>query len=198
MKIILMRFVYILLACTLLSSCGFHLRGKIDTSVLQSIKGMPVYLSVTSEDKKLFRQLKRDFQLADYVVVSEPSLSRNHLVVLNSTFKKRAVGVDTLGRNNEFEIMIGIEFIVNQFDQSKQSKEQFKEQAELEQSIITAHRNLYRDSFDSIGKNAEENSLIDSMRQELSLKIMSQFTATIRELERVNKTQKQQESRFPK
>ena len=201
----LKRILFIISVSLILSSCGFHLRGKIDSDQLLSVKGLPVYLSVTSQDKKLFRQLKRDFQLADYSVVDEPLLSKNHLVILNSSLTKRAVGVDSFGRNNEFEIIVGIEFIVNRLKVENENLKSsshnvlnFENSLEAESTILTTHRNLYRDSYDSIGKNAEESSLLDSMRQELSLKIMSQFTATIHELERIEKKTKEiHESRFP-
>lgn len=189
-KPILGRLFFILIASLILSSCGFHLRGNVTNNTVQSVKGLAVYLSMTSQDKALFRQLKRDFQLADILVVDDPSLSSHHLLVLNNSLEKRAVGVDNFGRNNEFELIYGVEFMVNRFDTNRNNMSLTDysnaiSQGELviDKTILTSHRNLYRDNYDNIGKNAEEASLIDSMRRELSLKIMSQFIASNNELE---------------
>lgn len=166
-----------MLSC-FLSACGFHLRGQGGEGALSQRKDMSVYLSVSSDDNLLRRQITNDLQASDIKVVTEPELSHNHLVIVSSKLSKRAIGVDSNGRNNEFELSQSVSFVANSF-RDNLSVEKQQAQADLESHVVTARRSFYLDNIDLIGKRAEEQSLLESIREEASRKIISRFLVAV-------------------
>jgi len=177
----LIKVISFSLAITLLTSCGFHLRGQGEDSRLSLHDGIEVYLAVTSDDKMLRRQLTNDLQASGILVVSEPEQSSKHLIVLNSSVIKRAIGVDSNGRNNEFELNQNVEFLVNSYLEKNTtgSIEQIASDENVETIHVEARRSFYLDNIDLIGKRAEEKGLLESIRQEVSRKIISRFVVAI-------------------
>lgn len=163
-----------------LTACGFHLRGQGGEQTLMFEKGMQVYLAITDKDRLLQRQIRNDLQASGVLVVDKPELSQNHLVVLNSEIEKRAIGVDSNGRNNEFELNQSIRFVVNSYlnKSTKASNERIDESL-IEPIIVQARRSFYLDNIDLIGKRAEEDSLLESIRQEVSRKLISRFVVVL-------------------
>ncbi|MBV1908186.1 MAG: hypothetical protein KUG78_02635 [Kangiellaceae bacterium] len=176
---LVVRIIVLTLLIGVTSGCGFHLRGQSDGKSLTSGKGLTVYLAVNSDDKLLRRQITNDLQASDLLVVSEPELSGNHLVVVSAKVNKRAIGVDSNGRNNEFELNQNVQFIVNAFASETGAKKIQKVESLLEPIEVQARRSFYLDNIDLIGKRAEEKGLLESIRQEVSRKIISRFVVTL-------------------
>lgn len=160
----------------LVTSCGFHLRGQGTSNFVGDYSGALIYLAVTSRDKEFHRRLKMDLQLANFSITDEPEKTSHHLIILSTTLKRRVVGTDRNGRDNEFETTQTAEFIVNESieitPQDLRNGEKI-ENPEYENQIVRAHRTYYFDNNDPIGKKTEEESLNQSMREELSRKIIS-------------------------
>jgi len=194
----------------LLSSCGFHLRGQGANNFVSDFSGTEIYLAVTSQDKNFSQQLTRDLQLAGFLLVDEPEQTKHHVIVLNTKAKKRVIGTDRNGRDNEFEINQTAEFIVNEANEinlkNKVGKNQVgkggegnvsggKEQKnknndfEYHNQTVRASRTYYFDNNDPIGKKTEENLLNESMKRELSRKIISHLVVG---LSKANKTTSEQ------
>jgi outer membrane lipopolysaccharide assembly protein LptE/RlpB len=162
------------LLCCLLSSCGFHLRGTLatDTKALSLDKVQSVYLAVARNDKQLYRQLKNDLSMSGYVVSQDAEKIENHLIIISSLVDRRVTGVDSNGRNNEFEITHSIEFIINHpalwKTESDKKIQLSKQQDQLNNQQLTVSRQFYVDSNDPIGKSAEEQALLLEMQSQLS------------------------------
>jgi len=190
----------------LLSSCGFHLRGQGSNNFIGDFENETLYLAVTSQDKALLRQVKMDLQLARFVLVDDPEKSSNHLIVLNTIFDKRVIGTDQNGRDNEFQISQTVEYIVNHYaddqstdnnkkrqhgsTQSKFSQTDFENEANFENQKIRSRRSYYFDNNDPIGKKAEEASLRESMRAELSRKMINHLLISLSKLQQANATKR--------
>lgn len=184
MKTSVLKLVFIfIVGVQFISGCGFHLRGQGESYSVAKLNGVQVYLAVTSDDSFLRRQIANDLQASGIVVVNKPESTKNHLIVLNSRVKRRAIGVDSNGRNNEFELNQNVRFLVSHLDASGQSKASNRNKLEKdtldEVMNVEARRSFYLDNIDLIGKRAEEKALLDSIRQEVSRKIISRFVVAI-------------------
>jgi outer membrane lipopolysaccharide assembly protein LptE/RlpB len=178
----LIKLVFLALVVTqLMTGCGFHLRGQGQTMTTTQLNDVKVYLAVTSEDYLLRRQITNDLQATGLTVVSQPTESSNHLIVLNSKVLRRAIGVDSNGRNNEFELTQNISFLVNYIDHSKDKKNtKIAAIGSLDDELqVQARRSFYLDNIDLIGKREEEKGLLNSIRQEVSRKLISRFVVSL-------------------
>jgi len=176
-SIALLCFIFII------SSCGFHLRGHQSLENSAELKGTQVYLAVTSEDMQFQRQIKIDLQFLGFKVIDDALAPAVHLVVTQSVVDKRAIGIDSIGRNNEFEIIHQINYLVN-FEQLKaldtsRSSAMENSQDELVVHQLSSRRSFYLDNEDLIGKRAEEATLLDAMRQELSRKLVNHLVISL-------------------
>ena len=180
-----LKLIFLLVVGTyFVSGCGFHLRGQGESLGISQLKGLEVYLAVTSEDNLLRRQIANDLQASGMTVVNEPESSPNHLIVLNSKVLRRAIGVDSNGRNNEFELNQRVRFLVNYVNLETQTSppnrtKSSKKNPTEEVMQVEVRRSFYLDNIDLIGKRAEEKGLLDSIRQEVSRKIVSRFVVSL-------------------
>jgi outer membrane lipopolysaccharide assembly protein LptE/RlpB len=175
LKISVLRlFLVFIIGAQFIAGCGFHLRGQGESYSVAQLNGIQVYLAVTSEDSLLRRQIANDLQASGIVVVNSPELTENHLVILNSKVLRRAIGVDSNGRNNEFELNQNVRFLVSHIDVKQQRKTSDKKKPKT-----SSLDEVMNDNIDLIGKRAEEKALLDSIRQEVSRKIISRFVVAI-------------------
>jgi len=186
----------------MISSCGFYLRGQGPNNFIGDFENEKIYLAVTSKDQVLLRQIKLDLQLARFQLVNDPEKSNNHLIVLNTTFEKRVIGTDQNGRDNEFQITQTAEYIVNHYSQEllrenekvhysakpmeAEDNSKIEDQSEFENQQVRSHRSYYFDNNDPIGKKAEEISLRDSMRGELSRKMINHLLVSLSKVQQAN------------
>jgi len=174
----LFRSLIIFITCLMLSSCGFHLRGTANFNINTS-QDLSVFVGFSSDDHLFERQLKNDLKLAKVTLVNDAIQVNNHLIIVDSFIEKNSIGLDSVGRNNEFEISYAIDFVIN--NNAKQDMKDISlprsnmENSNAEKKTIIARRSLYIDRNDPIGKRTEEKKLLESMRQELSNKLVRQF-----------------------
>lgn len=186
------RFIFFIFLSQLLSSCGFHLRGQGPNNIISGYEGAKVYFSAVEKNSLLTRRLNMDLQLSKFHLIDDASLTAKHLIILGSEFQVRAIGTDRNGRDNELEITEIVEFIVNQFDESgdevneERHREKFQLKKDVNKSSVIARRSYYFDNNDPIGKKAEEQTLRDSMRIELSRKIISQLIVSLGQVKKIN------------
>ena len=173
-----LKFLVFVCLTSLLVSCGFHLRGQGPNAAPVNMSGLSIFLAVTDADKALYRQVKNELRYANLTVSDNPSLSSLHLIVLKSKLKKRAIGTDSIGRNNEFELKQTVEFLISQKSNKNLANEE--DLLAVENQQIFASRNLYIDNNDLIGRSAEEKVLLNSIRKELSKKIMAHIIAVVK------------------
>ena len=67
-------------------------------------------------------------------------------------------------------------------------KAKSEEHSEFENQQVSSHRSYYFDNNDPIGKKAEEESLRDSMRGELSRRMINHLLVSLSKLQQVNAT----------
>jgi len=173
-----LRGLVIFVVCLILSSCGFHLRGTTSSNI-HSSEGLSVFVGFSSDDRFFERQLKNDLKLANVTLVKDATQVNHHLIIVNSFMEKKSIGIDSVGRNNEFEISYAIDFVINNngkqvMQDSSASRSESKNVVPATKTIV-ARRSLYIDRSDPIGKRTEEKKLLESMRQELSNKLVRQF-----------------------
>jgi len=177
----LLRSLIIFVTCLTLSSCGFHFRGTANYS-LNTSQNLSVYIGFSSDDHLFERQLKNDLKLAKVTLVNDATQVNNHLIVVDSFIKKSSIGLDSVGRNNEFELSYVIDFVINNNVKQDMNDTSLlrtnlsrSEMSNPEKKTIIARRSLYIDRNDPIGKRTEEKELLESMRQEVSNKLVRQF-----------------------
>ncbi len=180
-----LKITLILLISFSLAGCGFHLRGQGPNQSSVSLDSSRVYLAATSEDGLFHRQLERDLQYANVEIISDPTTADWRIVILSSNTEKKSVGIDRSGRTNEYEILINIEYILDAVSETKQSEQQLAikpmaSDIEITENLtLVASRHLYYDNNDPIGKRNEEKTLLESMRRELSGKIIKVLSTSI-------------------
>ncbi len=176
-----------LVACTLFG-CGFQLRGTLqqDASLLKlnssdESEKVSLYLAVTTKDRGFYRQIKNDLAMMGFAIETDPEKSNNHLIVLASEIDRRVTGVDSNGRNNEFEITHSITFIVNHLNAKNDSleKNSSDNQDALDNKTLSVSRYFYVDSNDPIGKSVEEEALLAEMQSQLSRKTIRALLLSI-------------------
>jgi outer membrane lipopolysaccharide assembly protein LptE/RlpB len=162
-----------------LFGCGFQLRGTLqqDASLLKlnssdDAEKVSLYLAVTSKDRSFYRQIKNDLAMMGFEIKTDPEKANNHLIVLASEIDRRVTGVDSNGRNNEFEITHSITFVVNHLSEKTNSREEesSNNQDALDNKTLSVSRYFYVDSNDPIGKSVEEDALLAEMQSQLSRK----------------------------
>ena len=166
---------FILLLSLALSSCGFKLRGT-DFQGINYDRDISVFLGFFADDNLLERQLKTGLGLANIALVKESLESNNHLIVISTELNKQSVGIDDVGRNNEFQFSYAVDFVINNDgNQEKNFSSSSESLIKPEKKSIIIRRNLYIDRNDPIGKRTEERQLVEEMRQEISRKLVRQF-----------------------
>ena len=147
-----------------LSACGYHLRGTSG----QDFNLAQIDFSIASalEDNQMERILARQWALlvsgADPVSASK---SNWQIRLLKETLSSRGVmrGID--GRANQFELTLVLDY-------------QWVHAAEAsarEPETIQMTRSYYQPSNDLVGNQAQQNSLLSQMRQELSERLLHQL-----------------------
>jgi len=177
--------VIITVTVLFLSGCGFKLRGT-DLSEQNQAVNISVYFAFSGHDAMLERQIKNRLRLANITIVEKPIQSTNHLIVVNSEMDKSSIGIDRVGRNNEFEFSYVIDFVINNEAQQEGEASLDESSQQLEKKVILVRRSLYFDRNDPIGKRTEEKRLIESMQQEISDKLVRQFIS-LSKSSRINK-----------
>lgn len=165
----------------IITGCGFYLRGQGPNFNGKSIENSQVYLAATQSDGLLHRQILRDLQFSEVRVIDEPEKAEWHVIILTANTEKKSVGIDSSGRSNEYEITIGVEFIVdsaNKIKQANQNTSGEKSDA-IENRFLTVHRNFYFDNNDPIGKRHEEKIILDSMRKDISRQLINVLSSKI-------------------
>jgi len=165
-----------LLSCQLFG-CGFHLRGLDENRNAANLKNAQVYLTVTNENRVFHRQLKRDLQLTEVRLVEDIKNANWHLVILLVDTEKKSVGIDRKGRSNEYTVSMKVEFIIV-------SREMLNENGDSNSEndsnlVFRISRNVYSDNNDQIGQRKEENNILDTMRKELSRRLINALSLRI-------------------
>jgi len=171
------KLLIILILSSSLIGCGFHLRGVSSELNSANLKNVSVYLAVTDDDDSFHRQLFRDMQLTETQLIDDIREADWHLVVLSVKTEKKSVGIDSKGRSNEYAVNMKVEFIIG--SQSSLSERNSDKEDGEKNLTFKISRNVYFDNNDQIGQRNEEINILETMRQELSRRLISALSISV-------------------
>ncbi len=137
-----------LLLCSLVTACGWHLRGQVD---------LPIELRILNLDAKtaepLTANLIRQSLLSNGVTLSEDAPYT--LKILGQQANRRVLSVTNTAKASEYELSETLNFQLLDTDN----------QAVSEELSVTSYRTLQYDANAEIGKAQEEQNLRREMKQ---------------------------------
>lgn len=146
------RISLISLACILLASCGFHLRGKYEYA--DAIN--PVF--IVSEDRDFIYELNEVFDFSDLPVTDSVASANAILEFTSEVYERRPVTLDDRGRATRFRLRFTKRYRVLNKDGD----------ALLTIATATTSRVLDFDSSQVLQADSEEQFLKEEMYEDLS------------------------------
>lgn len=150
----------LVLGATLLSGCGFQLRGK--GTELTNIK---VYLETANDNAKFERSLKRQLTYQGAELVKEKQQAQAILVIGDYFTEKRTVARDSLGRASELELIFNVHYLLS----SSKDKAQPSPKKMISRREFAYERNL------QAGQENEQSRLESDMHQEIIGRLLLQL-----------------------
>ena len=155
------RFVLIfLLVSSLVSGCGFHLRGSINLPA--SIHTV----AVSSPDVKLKDDLISSLEANNVNTVSSPTANSAHVEISNADFRREVRTIDDRGKSTGYVLILRVSYKV--LDSA--GKELVKP------SIATARRDYNFDDEQLLSATREEELLRDEMREDAAQNILRKMS----------------------
>jgi len=154
---------------SLLSACGFHLRGayRLPASMTTT------YVDAANENSELVRSLKRALQASDIHLVDSTQQAGAILRLFDERRTRRVISVDSRGRAREYALSYQVSF---QLLATQQEPQQEPQQEHAKQTL-KLERDFLFDAEDVLGKGREEATLIRDMQQDMVRLIMLRLQA---------------------
>lgn len=146
-----------LLVLSLLSGCGFKLRGAYQLPAAMQ----QTYIDAVSVNADLVRGLSIALRASNIELLDTPNSDAAQLKLFSETRSKRIVSVDSRGRAREYTLSYAISFTLTGRDPV--SGEAFR----IEQQDLQIERDFLFDPEDVLGNARGESQLYDEMRQDL-------------------------------
>ncbi len=147
-----MRLLPLLLFWSILSGCGFHLRGAVALPPDKRV----VALAGIGMDRPFARELQRLLDLVEGRLTRDPKEAGSVLVVHQIQQDRRIVSLDEHGKAIEFELVYRVRFEARKPDG----------RVLLPMQTITIRRIYLNPQFQIIGKSEEESVIREEMRRE--------------------------------
>jgi len=150
----------LLLTVSLLTACGFHLRGDA---------GMPfekLHLRVADPGTLFIRDLRRSLEASKVVLVGTAEQADVVLEIASEVPEKQILTLGGTGRVNEFRLTYRVSF--RAFD--------LQQQDWIPAEEIALRRDYSYDDTKVLAKEAEENLLYKSMRSEMVQQIVRRLS----------------------
>lgn len=157
MKRIVLIFV---LTASLLSGCGFHLRGTINLP--DSIRTV----SVTSPDVKLRDALVDSLESNNVIVVSGPTADSAYIKISEADFGREVRTIDERGKSTGYVLILRASYEV--LDSTGKHL--------VKPSITTARRDYNFDQEQLLSATREEELLRDEMREDVAQGILRKMS----------------------
>lgn len=146
-----------LLALSLLSGCGFKLRGAYQLPAAMQ----QTYIDAASVNADLVHGLSIALRASEIELLDAPSSEAALLKLFKETRSKRVVSVDSRGRAREYTLSYAISFALT--GRQPVSGEVFR----IEQQDLQIDRDFLFDPEDVLGNARGESQLYEEMRQDL-------------------------------
>lgn len=146
-----------LLCLSLLSGCGFQLRGAYQLPAAMQ----QTYIDAVAVNADLVRSLGIALRASDIQLLDAPSSDAAQLKLFNETRSKRVVSVDSRGRAREYTLSYAISFSLS--GPQPVTGDGFR----IEQQDLQIDRDFLFDPEDVLGNARGESQLYEEMRQDL-------------------------------
>jgi len=151
-----------LIACILLSACGFHLRGMVD---------IPKWLNnvaIVSKDgnNELASILKIQLDTYKIHVNPDPDLASYWLIINHTTFQQQIISIGASTNPRQYQLILTIEFML----QTRSGK------IVQPSRTVSVSRQLTVNNDRILGSNEEESILIREMRQDAVIQIINRLS----------------------
>lgn len=151
----MIRYSLILILITLVSACGFHLRGS-ERPISKTFSS--IHLVVSGNDQSFQSALRSTLQDAD-IALNDTSINR--LEIINTRNQRRTASYSSRAKSAEFELIKTITFRVTRE----------KEELIAPMALEARRSYLYRETA-AVGKAEEEILLKQEMDQDLAQRIL--------------------------
>ncbi|MDQ7049667.1 MAG: hypothetical protein Q9M92_09030 [Enterobacterales bacterium] len=172
----LIRFLLCYLTLLILSGCGFHLRGQSDHKLTVDNSDTVIYVPSSNIGQSFAKQITLALQQAQFSITKEADNADYQLMIINIKIQQKAIGIDDLGRNNEFEVSLFTKYLIL----PKQTEQKFED--ELLDQYSFSHQlqqSVYIDANDVIGKRAELKMIHQQLYQKMTDKVLAQLNQII-------------------
>lgn len=146
------RICLIVVACTLLASCGFHLRGKFEYADALN----PLF--IISEDRDFIYELEEVFDFSDLPVAEKASSANSILEFTSEVYTRTPITLDDRGRATRYRLKMTKRYrVLNKSGD-----------ALLTIATATSNRVLDYDSTQVLQADSEEEFLREEMYEDLA------------------------------
>lgn len=155
-----LRMIALLLTISLLSACGFHMRGHA---------GMPfdtLYLDAANPRTAFITDLRRNLEANNVKLVDRAEQADVVLNIVSEIPDKKILSLGGSGRVNEFQLVYRVS--LRAYD--------LKQQDWIPAEVIVQRRDYTYDDTKILSKEAEETLLYQSMRSDLVQQIVRRLS----------------------
>lgn len=154
----------VLILASLLSACGFHLRGQG-----VELTGAKVWLLSNKPDADFERSLKQRLSYQGATLVKSAELSEVQLAISDYNIERRTVARDSFGRASELELVFTLQYQLLTPAQAKTN--QIKDAAPETKQLISRREFAYERNLQS-GQDNEQQRLISDMHQDVITRLL--------------------------
>ena len=179
------RISLVLLACILLASCGFHLRGKYEYADALN----PVF--IISEDRDFTYELEEVFDFSDLPVTDSASSANSILEFTSEVFDRNPITLDDRGRATRYRLKFTMRYRVLNSNGD----------ALLTTATATTSRILDYNPSQVLQADSEEQFLKEEMYEDLSqavarrlARVSGEILATAEELQKYDEIRSETET----
>jgi len=146
---------------SLLTACGFHLRGQVEIPEQLS----PLYLESEDNNSDLFRELDNIFRANNISPAESRSTASAFLKITQTTKNRRVLSVDDRGRAREYQLSLRIQYSLKGKNISKLTK------------TVYMKRALIFDPDSVLAISHEQEILFQDMNRDAARLILQQLQA---------------------
>ena len=147
---------------TLISACGFHLRGQLDIS--DDVE--PVYIS-SSANSTLGIELRNLLSVNDIEITNEATNARYRVILLKESQDRRTLSVGANANAVEYQLIETVSFAI----------EDSSGKPVVGPKTLNERQIMNNDPDQVVSKGEEEQRLRREMKRNLAAKIARQFSA---------------------
>ena len=170
--------LFSIMLLSLVSACGFHLRGAFQLPKEMAM----IYLQAKNSHSELLLDLRRTLKANGSVVVNDATKATASLKIESEKQTQRVISVDNHGRASEYELKFNVVYSLSTVSDSEKTKLRIKGRK------LELIRDYLYDSTAVLGSSREKAVLIRDMQRDASRLIMLQIQAAYRKTKQSDKS----------